>query len=95
MSQQTAFILSDMQLPGAYVRLFVQSCSPQSTQQSAPSQCCVLPPQALIDSLDRDLGYAITHDADWDVADAVNYDEVKAAIQEKLESLRDTPNRYA
>jgi hypothetical protein len=28
-----------------------------------------------------------------DPADITNYEEVKAAIQERLESLRDTPNR--
>jgi DNA polymerase epsilon subunit 1 len=49
--------------------------------------------QQLIDNLDRDLGYAIEHDGGWQVSDVANYEEVKAEIQEQLESLRDTPNR--
>jgi DNA polymerase epsilon subunit 1 len=50
--------------------------------------------QGLIDNLDRDLGYAIKHDGGWELGDAENYDEVKAAITEKLEALRDAPNRW-
>jgi hypothetical protein len=50
--------------------------------------------QGLIDNLDRDLGYAIRHDGGWELADAENYEEVKAAITEKLEALRDAPNRW-
>jgi DNA polymerase epsilon subunit 1 len=49
--------------------------------------------QGLIDNLDRDLGYAIRHDAGWELGDVGNYEEVKAAITEKLEALRDAPNR--
>lgn len=49
--------------------------------------------QQLIDCLDRDLSYAITHEGGWDLADVANYDEVKAEIQVMLEALRDTPNR--
>jgi DNA polymerase epsilon subunit 1 len=50
--------------------------------------------QGLIDNLDRDLGYAIQHDGGWELGDAENYEEVKAAITEKLEALRDAPNRW-
>eukprot|EP00775_Hariotina_reticulata_P007932 gene7932-8128_t len=49
--------------------------------------------QGLIDCLDRDLGYAITHEAGWQLSDVVNYDDVKAAITEQLDALRDAPNR--
>lgn len=51
--------------------------------------------QGLIDCLDRDLSYALTHEAGWDMADVANYDEVKAEITQMLVSLRDAPNRYA
>lgn len=50
--------------------------------------------QGLIDCLDRDLQYAITHEAKWNLEDVDNYDEVKVAITEQLEALRDAPNRY-
>lgn len=50
----------------------------------------------LLDNLDRDLAYALQHDAKWKGAadDCANYEQVKAAIAAKLEALRDTPNRY-
>jgi hypothetical protein len=49
--------------------------------------------QQLIDHLDRDLGYAITHDAGWKLEEVGNYEEVKGAIRAQLEALRDTPHR--
>lgn len=49
--------------------------------------------QGLIDCLDRDLTYAITHEARWELSDVANYDEVKAEITQMLEALRDAPNR--
>jgi len=49
--------------------------------------------QGLIDCLDRDLTYAITHEAGWELSDVANYDEVKAEITQMLEALRDAPNR--
>lgn len=51
--------------------------------------------QGLIDCLDRDLSYALTHEANWDMADVANYDEVKAEITQMLEALREAPNRCA
>jgi hypothetical protein len=51
--------------------------------------------QGLLDALDRDLKYAIKHDAKWAVEDVANYGEVRAAIAAKLEALRDAPNRCA
>ncbi len=49
----------------------------------------------LLDNLDRDLAYALQHEAKWKAAadDCANYEQVKAAIAAKLEALRDTPNR--
>jgi hypothetical protein len=49
--------------------------------------------QGLIDVLDRDLTYALTHEAGWDMSDVANYEDVKAEITTMLEDLRDTPNR--
>jgi DNA polymerase epsilon subunit 1 len=49
--------------------------------------------QGLIDVLDRDLTYALTHEAGWDMTDVANYEDVKADITTMLEDLRDTPNR--
>jgi len=49
--------------------------------------------QGLIDTLDRDLQYALVHEAKWDLADVANYEEIKASIRSALEGLRDTPNR--
>eukprot|EP00878_Enallax_costatus_P014648 GHUV01015324.1.p1 GENE.GHUV01015324.1~~GHUV01015324.1.p1 ORF type:complete len:660 (+),score=216.28 GHUV01015324.1:148-1980(+) len=51
--------------------------------------------QGLIDCLDRDLQYAIIHEGKWKLEDVENYEEVKAAITEQLEALRDAPNRWA
>jgi DNA polymerase epsilon subunit 1 len=51
--------------------------------------------QGLIDCLDRDLSYALTHEARWALEDVANYGEVKAAIQAALEALRDAPHRSA
>jgi hypothetical protein len=50
--------------------------------------------QGLIDCLDRDLSYAITHEAGWEMSDVANYDEVKAEITQMLEALREAPNRW-
>ena len=50
-------------------------------------------PQGLLDKLDADLHYAIVHEGKQRVEDMVNYDEVRAAIAEKLESLHTVPNR--
>ena len=51
--------------------------------------------EGLIDCLDRDLSYAIKHDAGWEMSDVANYEEVKAEITQMLEALRDAPNRSA
>lgn len=51
--------------------------------------------QGLIDVLDRDLTYALTHEAGWDMSDVANYEDVKAEITTMLEDLRDAPNRCA
>lgn len=50
-------------------------------------------PQALLDSLDEDLRYAIEVEGKWEMDDAANLDEVKHAIRTQLQSLRDRPNR--
>lgn len=55
-------------------------CSPEGYQQ-------------LIDSLDKDLSYAIEHDAGWSIADVENYDEIKGQVQRALEEIRDNPIR--
>lgn len=55
-------------------------CSPEGYQQ-------------LIDSLDKDLSYAIEHDAGWSVRDVENYDEIKGQVQMALEEIRDNPVR--
>ena len=52
------------------------------------------PSQGLLDKLDADLHYAIVHEGKQRVEDMVNYDEVRAAIAEKLESLHTVPNRW-
>ena len=49
----------------------------------------------LLDNLDRDLGYALVHEAKWGAGqeDAANYAAVREAIAAKLTALRDAPNR--
>lgn len=49
--------------------------------------------QALIDSLDEDLKYAIEVEGKRQMEDAANYEEVRDSIKEQLEALRDHPNR--
>ncbi len=49
--------------------------------------------QGLIDHIDRDLSFAVEVEAGIERMDIVNYDEVKGAIVEKLEMLRDAPVR--
>ncbi|GFR41060.1 hypothetical protein Agub_g1687, partial [Astrephomene gubernaculifera] len=51
--------------------------------------------QMLLDNLDRDLSYALRHEAKWagGPEECANYGELRAAIAAKLEALRDTPNR--
>ncbi|CAL8464190.1 g3725 [Coccomyxa elongata] len=49
--------------------------------------------QELIDSLDDDLRYAIEVEGKLAMEDVENYEEVRDAIKEALEGLRDTPNR--
>ncbi|KXZ56813.1 hypothetical protein GPECTOR_1g732 [Gonium pectorale] len=51
--------------------------------------------QMLLDNLDRDLSYALRHEAKWPGGpdDCANFADVRAAIAAKLEALRDTPNR--
>ncbi len=49
--------------------------------------------QGLIDHVDRDLAFAVEVEAGIERMDIVNYDEVKGAIVEKLEMLRDSPVR--
>ena len=52
--------------------------------------------QGLLDSLDEDLEYALkTEGKGMTPADCENYDEVRAAIAERLEGLRDNPNQSA
>ena len=53
-----------------------------------PSAC-----QHLIDCVDRDLTFAIEVEGGLNRKDIVNYDEVRSQIIEKLELLRDKPNR--
>ncbi|KAK8243427.1 hypothetical protein HDK90DRAFT_430763 [Phyllosticta capitalensis] len=47
----------------------------------------------LINDLDAALKFSITVEEKMSMDDIVNYDEVKAQIVEKLQNLRDTPNR--
>lgn len=49
--------------------------------------------QQLIDHVDRDIAFAMEIEHGIPRSDAANYDEVKQAIVEKLEMLRDCPNR--
>lgn len=49
--------------------------------------------QQLIDSLDKDLAYAIEHDGGWSVEDCENYQEIRDEIKGALEDLRDNPVR--
>ena len=49
--------------------------------------------QELIDSLDSDLRYAIEVEGKLEMDDVENYEEVRDAIREALEGLRDSPNR--
>lgn len=46
-----------------------------------------------MDKLDHDLHYALVHEGKMRVEDITNYEDVKAAITQQLESLRDVPNR--
>ena len=47
----------------------------------------------LINNIDRDLTFALETEHDIQRFDIINYDEVRQAIVEKLEMLRDNPNR--
>ena len=47
--------------------------------------------EELIANLDRDLSYAITTELKLELDSVTNYDEIRAAILEKLEYLRDNP----
>ena len=49
--------------------------------------------QHLLNKLDDDLKYAITHDAKWSAEDVENYSEVRMVIADKLRDLRDNPFR--
>jgi len=49
--------------------------------------------QQLIDSIDKDLAYAIEHDGGWSVEDCENYEEIRDQIKAALEDLRDKPVR--
>lgn len=49
--------------------------------------------QSLIDNIDRDLTFAIETENGMQRSDVVNYDDVKQEIVEKLEELRDSPDR--
>ena len=52
--------------------------------------------QGLLDSLDEDLKYALYHEGkQMTPEDVENYDEVRAAIAEKLVDLRDNPTQMA
>ena len=50
--------------------------------------------QALLDTLDDDLRYAIEHEQKTPLADISNYDEVREQIAATLRDLCDRPNRY-
>jgi DNA polymerase epsilon subunit 1 len=49
--------------------------------------------QQLIDHIDRDLTFALEVEHGIQRSEALNYDEVRQAIVEKLEMLRDSPHR--
>ena len=49
--------------------------------------------QQLIDHIDRDLVFALETEHGMQRSDIANYDEVRQAIVEKLEMLRDQPIR--
>lgn len=49
--------------------------------------------QQLIDNIDRDIAFAMEVEHGIPRTDATNYDDVKQAIVEKLEMLRDSPHR--
>ena len=49
--------------------------------------------QGLIDRIDRDLAFALETEHDIQRTDVENYDDVRQLIIEKLEMLRDKPNR--
>lgn len=49
--------------------------------------------QQLIDHIDRDIAFAMEVEYGTPRSDAVNYEEVKQSIVEKLEMLRDSPRR--
>jgi DNA polymerase epsilon subunit 1 len=49
--------------------------------------------QQLLDHIDRDLAFAIETEHGMQRSDIVNYDTVKQYIVERLEMLRDSPNR--
>ncbi|KAH9443000.1 hypothetical protein Pst134EB_027350 [Puccinia striiformis f. sp. tritici] len=53
-----------------------------------PSRC-----QKLIDELDSALKFAIVDEGQHALEDVLNYDEVRAAIQDSLETMRDVPDR--
>ncbi|PLW15756.1 hypothetical protein PCANC_13456 [Puccinia coronata f. sp. avenae] len=53
-----------------------------------PDRC-----QNLIDELDSVLKFSIVNEGELALENVLNYDEVKAAVQEALETMRDQPNR--
>ncbi|OAV98876.1 hypothetical protein PTTG_25547 [Puccinia triticina 1-1 BBBD Race 1] len=53
-----------------------------------PSRC-----QKLIDELDSALKFSIVDEGEYALEDVVNYNEVRAAILEALETMRDEPDR--
>lgn len=49
--------------------------------------------QGLIDNVDRDLTFALETENGTQRSDCINYDVIRQQIVEKLEQLRDAPNR--
>jgi DNA polymerase epsilon subunit 1 len=65
------------------------------SQADIPAKFNLVPSalQQLVDNIDRDLNFALEIEHGIQRSDVVNYDEIRQAIVEKLEMLRDSPIR--
>ena len=70
------------------------SCSrDMAVAATSPATVSLVQLQALLDSLDSDLRYAVEVEGKAPLAEIQNLDEVRAEIAEALTGIRDVPNR--
>ena len=86
-------LLSSETYIGGKVEALESGCLQGRHPVQVPDQLRGIP--QLLDSLDKDLAYAMSTTAAGRSEDCENYDEVRAAIAEKLVDLRDNPTQMA